>query len=827
MGVTYQQFFTKQMIQTFFIVALRGLRKNLLYSIINIISLGISLAVGLLVLMMLSEQKNYDFFHPDKDRIFRVLSGRSFAFNQNATAPMPIAEELHNFDQELEVLQITRSVGGDIVYEDKSIQLAGYFADPTFFEVFGFNLKQGNPTSALVEPNSVVLTEAAALSVFGSDDPLGKVINISDRGILPSGYDSKLVKPVHFGDFTVTGVLQNPPHKSHLEFDLLVSSKTMWSLQNQGIRTFPVDDWDNYFSSYTYIKVPESYDLNLLNDYLTHLTASHYTESEVYELHFELQPLTAITPGKFLNYSPSLRMPKTLYYIFGGLVLFIVLIASFNYTNITVARSMVRAKEVGIRKVSGASKSNLAMQFMVESVTLASISAIVAMFILMVLKSAFTGLYINKYLNYDLQENVHFLVYALVLVLSVGLLSGIFPSYFLSRMKPSTILKTTLLMQPEHVPFLKKISLYKALVFTQFFFSIIFIVSTILIVKQSRHYFHMDTGFSKSNIVILDMQGHSYDDLVAGFSSISEVVAVEASDMILGAGFNEKNYPIDLEENEEFGSNFPGISISKDFLDTYGIKLLAGDNIDVVADEQSVLINMLGVKVLGYENPEEVLGLTLNLSEGKEFVKIIGVTEDFKSNMPLAQNEQLMIRYLPEDFQYMSIKLAEGAGPEVFDKIKAQWQVLDPVHEVKMDLLENEIEASVSVFNDISQIIGFITGVSIFISCFGLLGITAFVTERRIKEIGVRKIFGANMLQLHGLLSKSFVKLILVSALVAAPFAFLINGIWLDKLANKVSFGLDTVLLGIAIILVLAFLTISIMVIRLSLVNPINILRDE
>jgi putative ABC transport system permease protein len=777
--------------------------------------------------MMLSEQKNYDAFHPDGDRIYRVLSGRSFAFNQNATVPMPLAAALKDYNDDLEIVQITRSVGGDIVYNNKSIQLAGYFADPSFFDVFGFEFKQGNSSKALSESNGVVLTEQAANLIFGQENPLGKVVTISDRGLLPSGYDSKLQKPLLLGDFTVTGIVQQPPNKSHLEFDLLLSSEAMYSLQKQGIKTFPMDSWDNYFTSYTYFKTPENFNLEPVNDYLNRLSETNYTKGEVFKLHFELQALKDITPGKLLNYAPSLRMPRTLYIIFAVLILFLVLIASFNYTNITIARSMIRAKVIGIRKVSGASRINLIVQFMTESVTFAMISAVLAVLLLFALKPAFMSLHINKYLNYELGENIHYIIYAILLVISVGLFTGIVPSFILSRMRTTSILKSTILIKSAPLPALRKVSLHKTLVFTQFFFSIIFIVSTILMVRQSNHYFRMETGFVKENIVIMDMQGHSYDDLISRFGALSEISNIEASDMVVGAGFQQKSYSVTLEEDDASSRNFPGLIVSKQFLNMYEIDLLAGTNFDEQSDENHVLINMFGAKVLGFDKPEEIVGKTISLDQGKEFAKIIGVTSNFQSCMPLAQSEQLIIRHIPEDFQYLSMKLADDATLGTFEKLRATWKEFDPVHEAKFDLLANEIESSVSIFKDISSIIGFITIVSIFISCFGLLGITVFITERRIKEIGIRKVFGANPFQLHGLLSRSFIRLILLSSLVAAPFAFLFNGMWLNRLANKVSFGFETLLGGIIIVLLLGIITISVQVVRLSMANPARILQEE
>jgi len=815
------------MIRNFFVTTLRGLKRSPLYSVINIVSLGVSLAIGLLVLMMLSEQINYDYFHPDKDRIYRVLSGKSFAFNQNATVPMPLAEELINYDADLQIVQLTRSVGGDVVYGEKYLQLAGYFADPTFFDVFGFELSQGSTDVALSGPNNIVITDIAAKNLFGNVNPLGQVVHISERGLMPSGYDSRLQNPIPLGDFTVTGVVKSPPNKSHLNFDLLLSSSAMYSLEKQGIRTFPLDSWDNYFTSYTYLKVPEHYDLKSLNSFLTDLSNNKYTKGEVYKLHFELQGMTEITPGKLLNYSPSLRMPKSLYFVFGGLVMLIVFIASFNYANITIARAMVRAKEVGIRKVSGASRLNLILQFLIESIIYVLVSTVLAFILLMILKPAFAGLHINQYINYDFEKNLYFVLYALVLVLSIGLLAGLLPSIMLSKLKPSAILKSTFLAKSLELPFIKKFALYKVLVFSQFFISVIFIVTTLLISKQSRHYFNMDTGFNKQNMLVLDLQGHDYGMLANRFAVLSAIEAVEASDIVPGAGFNEISHSVKTESNDDISRTFPGISVSPTFLNTYEIDLLAGRSFDQMADKNAVLINMKGVAALGHEKAEDVVGLMLDLDDGNEYVKIIGVVEDFQSCMPLSQNEQLIIRYLPEKYQYLSLKLTDQADDIIHGSIEAIWKDIDPVHPANYDKLDNKIEASVSIFKDISSIITFVTTVNIFISCFGLLGITAYVTERRIKEVGIRKVFGANFLQLHHMLSWSFVKLILISSFVAAPFAYLFNGFWLSRLANKVSFGFETILLGVALIFLLAFITVSIQVIRLSLINPINVLREE
>jgi putative ABC transport system permease protein len=785
------------------------------------------MAVGLLVIMMLSEQKNYDNFHPDSDRIYRIISGRSFAFNQNATVPMPLANVITEYDKSLEIVQLIRAVGGDVVYNNNSQQLAGYFAGSSFFEVFGFELQQGNPETCLDNPQSVVLTTEAATRLFGTDDPLGKDVRINDRGIFPSGFDSKIQKPVAYGEFTVTGIIKNPPNKSHLQYDMLVSDKTIFSLENQGIRSFPLDDWDNYYTCYTYMKVGEAFDAPLFQSYLDRLSEQNYTGDEVYKVLFELQPLAEITPGKLLNYAPSLRMPGTLYYVFAALVLFIIIIASFNYTSITVARSMVRAKEIGIRKVSGATRNNLVIQFLIESVTIAIISSVVAVLLLVALKPAFMGLHINQYLNYDLEENFHFIIYGSLLVISVGVMAGIFPGYFLSGLHPASIMKTTILLKPSHVPLLKNMSLYKTLVIIQFFFSFIFIVSTMLMSKQLKHYFQMETGFDKEAILILDLQGHDYDEIASKFRSYAGISGVAGSDMVLSVDFPETNYMVSLHENGENGFTFPCINITENFLDMYKIGIIAGMNPEQLREKQSehdVLINMYGVQKLGFESPVEIIGSTLNI--GGEIVKVIGVTDNFQNCMPLAQSEQLLMRFKPDECRYLSIKMA-NEDKQTTEFIQNTWKSIDPVHEVNFDLLSDKMKASVAIFQDVRSIIAFITTINIFISCFGLLGITAFITERRLKEIGIRKVLGANIFQLHRHLSKSFINLILISSFIAAPFAFFMNGMWLNRLANKVVFGFDTMIWGILIILLLGIVTISIQVLRISFINPVKILHDE
>lgn len=740
---------------------------------------------------------------------------------------MPLANVMTEYDNSLETVQVIRAIGGDVVYNNKSQQLAGYFTEPAFFKVFGFELLQGNIATCLVDPQSVVLTTEAATRLFGAEDPLGKVVRINDRGILPSGFDSNTQKPVPYGDFKVTGIIRNPPNKSHLQFDMLVSDKTIFALENQGIRSFPWDDWDNYYTCYTYVKVGESFDTHLFQNFLDLLSDQKYTGDEVYKMQFELQSMAEITPGKLLNYAPSLRMPVTLYYVFAVLVLFIIVIASFNYTSITVARSMVRSKEIGIRKVSGATRSNLVIQFLIESVTIAMISAAFAILLLVALKPAFMGLHINQYLDYDLEENFHFLIYGTLLVISIGILAGIFPGYFLSGHNTGDIMKASILKKTSHVPLLKKMSVYKTLVIIQFFFSFIFIISAMLMSKQLKHYFKMDTGFEKDAIMILDMQGHDYDDVADRFRSYAGISDVAGSDVVLSVGFPETNYLVSLHENDESSFSFPCISISENFLDMYKIHIVAGVGPGQLKERQSahdVLINMHGVHKLGFESAVEIIGATINI--GEEEVKVIGVTDNFQNCMPLALSEQLLMRFDPEECRYLSIKMG-NMDKQTTDFIQDTWKSIDPEHEADFDLLSNKMKASIAIFQDVRSIIAFITIINILISCFGLLGITAFITERRIKEIGIRKVLGANIFQLHRLLSKSFINLILIASVMAAPFAFIMNGMWLNRLANKIAFGVDTMIWGFLIILLLGIITISIQVFRVSFINPVKILHDE
>ncbi|MGK7396184.1 MAG: ABC transporter permease [Candidatus Cyclobacteriaceae bacterium M3_2C_046] len=818
------------MIKNYFITAWRSLTRHKFFSFINIFSLGLSMSISLLIILMLADQKQYDHFHDKKDRIYRVITKSTFGFSEYATAPLPIIEELKSFEGIEHSVQLINSIGGDAIYQQKATEVAGFYTTPSFFEIFSFELSQGNPVQALNDPYSMVITPKAAQKLFGTTDVLGKNIYFEEKGLNVIGFGSELKERLPLGAFTITGLIKNPPYKSHIDFDILVSASTIASLENTGIKTFPLNNWDTYAAGYTYLLFKEGHQADHLMPLLQQLGQEKYDgKSARYKLSFSLQALSQITPGKLLQHPITLRMPLVIYYVFLAFALLIILIACFNYTNLSVARAMTRAKEVGIRKVTGASRIQLLMQFLGESVLVALISLVFAIFLLMLLKPAFMNLWVNQYLNFDLHENISVYLIFVVFAVFIGIIAGLFPGLYLSKFQPSAVLTNFLKIKPTNIPIIKKLSLYKLLVVFQFSVALLFIISAILVYKQVDYFINMDYGFQMEKIVNVDLQGQSFDKVKYQFSNVPGVEEIAGTDYILtGPSSNTTYVNKGLSEQEE-QYNFVPYHIDKAYIKTLGIALVAGQMFPEPeqGNQEMILINEQAVKRLGYEHPHEVIGLSLFASEGDETYKVIGVVRDFVHNLVFAAIDNVMLRYKPDEFQYAVVKLHQNSTKSSLAAMQTIWKDLDPVHPFKYDFFEEQVTSSYQILGDVTKIIGFVSFLAIMISCFGLLGITTFTTETRIKEVGVRKVLGAKVWQINWLLSQNFIILLSIAVLIAAPLAYYLNNLWLLSLAHRVNFNLGMVIYGVLIMLILGVGTIILQTTRIARVNPVNSLRSE
>jgi putative ABC transport system permease protein len=809
------------MFKNYFKVGIRNILKYKMFSFINVFGLAVAMSVCMLIILMLYDQKSYDQFHEKKDRVYRILGTPEKGSMPYATIPLPLAESLkEDYPIIEEAISLRRGVGGDASYNQKTVEMKGFFTSTDFFDIFSFPLIKGDESTALDEPNSLVITKEKAYQLFNSENPIGKQVTFEDRGLHIMDIEEGK-SPVDWGTYTVTGVIDLSSHKTHLKFDALVSSSTLPKLYQDSLIDNVSDKWEYYYAAYSFVSIKEGVAKTELDIALAELGERKYADSEkVPEYKFSSQSLIKITPGILVNNEASFRLPKIAYYVLSLLALVIMVMACLNYTNLSIARSLSRMKEIGVRKVTGATRQNLIFQFLTESVITVMISLIAATVILFFTKEAFMGLWFNKYLNFDLSSSLPAYLIFVAFSLLVGIIAGTYPALFLSKREPISALKS--------IPQTKgKWGIQKFLNVSQFVVSLVFIVTSMVIYNQFKHYTEFEYGFNSENIINIPLQSNDYETLVREFSTIPGVNSISACDYMPASGVTNSISLLDLaEEMEPIG--LMHLNVSQHFLNNLDLTILSGEGLDDTKEAgKYIVINESAVEKLGYKSPDEAIGKIWKAD--KKTVQIIGVVENFRAELLINGDEirPLALNNDASTFNYLNVKISEGNPLRTIADMEEKWEGIDAVHEFKYDFYDNELANTNLAIFDIVSIIGYISFLAILIACLGLLGMATYTTERKTKEVGIRKVLGAAEMKIVLILSKGFLKLLGISILIAAPLSYFINKLWLDNLPNRVDFGFGTVVLASLILLGLGLLTIGSQTIRAARRNPVESLKDE
>jgi putative ABC transport system permease protein len=809
-------------------VGLRNLYKFRVFSFINIFGLAVSMSVCLLIISMISDMKKYDQFHSKKDRIFRITSWpNGNYFSGMATSPYLLSEALlSEYPVVKEATRLRAGVGGDVTFNKKTLTTRGFFADNSYFSVFDFEFEKGNPDNALIKPNSIVLNGEFAKKLFGNEDPLGKMVDFVDRGLIHleiAGIDKP---PVEWGSFEITGVTEDRNYKTHMKWDMLISTSTVPSLIKEGKQDVWDDSWESYWGTYTYVVLDDKNDEPGLESALSQIKEQQYLENEDFkEFQFRTQALTKITPGRILGNFTSFRMPIEGFYFLSFLAFVIMSLACLNYTNLSVARALTRAREVGVRKVTGAIKKNLVGQFMSESIIAAILSLGIAILFLVILKPAMMSLWINKYLSFGFSENISVYVVFLLFAICIGIIAGLYPAFYMSRYKPIVVLKNIDRVKAG------KLGMRKFMIITQFVVSLFFIVTTMLIYKQLNHYLNFEYGFSTENIVNIELQSNDYEVMVNELSSIPGVTDISACEYIPATGISN-GINIRKEGSEDEHIQMTRINVDDKFIPNLNLEVLYGNNLPETteqSDGQFFVVNEVAAKNLGYEDPSEIVGKAVEVLNSDQPRQVIGVVQDFRFGLPMLDKEigPLVLLSNSKEFSFLNVKVHSTNLMETVEELENKWKEVDPVHEFKYDIFDEQMAGTNQAIVDIVTIVGFVTFLTIIIACLGLLGMATYSVERRIKEVGIRKVFGASDKEITLLLSKGFIKLLIISIIISAPLTYFINNLWLQNFPNKVNFGIGLVSLGALILLVLGLLTISTQTLQASQSKPVNTLRNE
>lgn len=807
------------MVANYFKVAIRNLLRYKAFSFINVFGLSIAMSVCLLIILMMADQYTYDQFHTRKRRIFRVLSERPYSSMPFASTPPELAPALRENYADIEhATHLVIGVGGEATSKQGTAEARGFFADDYFLQVFDFELKEGSKSQALSTPRSLVITPRLARNLFGDEPALGKTVEFTDRGLhyLKGGKDSP---PVQWGTFTITGVIAGKSYKSHLKFDVLMSASTQKVLASENIRAEDPEGWDKAF---TYVLLRDGSGIKELTTSLSDLFNRTYSRSEDMKAYQLLaQPLTRINPGIMVNQPTSFQLPLVAYYFLGCIGAAIMLSACFNYTNLSTARALTRAKEIGIRKVTGAQRKDLVFQFLSESVMTSFLALLLAMALLVFMKPAFTGLWLNQYLNFDLESNLSVYIIFAGLALLLGIIAGVYPALHLSAFQPAQAIKKVDQITSS------KFGIRKMLNIVQFVISLFFVVTSIMIYTQFRYFVNFDYGFRPENIVNVELQGNSYAKIATAFGAVSGVTFISGSEYVPATG---RTSGMDINKpGTEDAINFRVLSASENFLENLGINLRVGRGLSPDSSNRYVVVNENAVKSLGYDSPDEIIGEVLIQSWNKESLLVVGVVRDFWLKLPIGgeRQEPAFLHHQPNDFSYANVRIAPGDVAHTLSMLERQWKAVDPVHPFKVRWYEEELASTHAGIFDVVSIVGFLAFIAITIACLGMLGMATYTAERRRKEVGIRKVLGAENMQMVFMLSKEYLKVLVIAICVGAPLTYYINTAWLAVFPNRAPFGMSTILLGVVILLLLGIVTIGSQTFRVSRRNPVEVLKVE
>jgi putative ABC transport system permease protein len=802
-------------------VGIRNLLKHKVFSFINIFGLAAAMTICLLVILMLADQKSYDRFNIKKDNIYRILSDKPGFRNPYATTPFPLAARLKADEPIIrEATCLMRGVGGDAVYNRKSVEMRGYFADPAFFDVFSFEVEKGDKSSALTAPNSMVISEELAHQLFGNEDPIGKTLEFSDRGLNYLGQGESSGAAISWGTYAITGTIAEKKYKSHLKFDVLVSSSSIQALTQAKKIPDLTGDWQDLYHCYTYVLLDPAKKASDLDAALARLVAMHYAGlPDLKGFKLSGQKLTGISPGILLGNEPNIALPRVVYYFLGLLALVVMLSACLNYTSLSVARALTRAKEIGIRKVNGALRKDLVFQFISESVLTALFALVMSLLFLYGIRAAFLGLWVNQYLHFDLKAQPSVYLIFLGLALIIGLIAGIYPALFLSRFQPVKVLGNYESPQPG------KLNVRKVLSIFQFAVSLIFIISSILIFNQSQHFLRFNYEFNPNNMVNVELQNNDYRVVARELGAVPGVSGISACDYVPVSGRSEGTYIKKTDSKEEY-KNVVKLITDEHFVDNMQLRLVAGSNLPAGGQaDRFILVNQAAAKEFGYSPPAAIIGHSFSDKYDSAALTVIGVVQDFHMGLDHDRIEPLIMQDHPAQFKFVNIRIAGSAPSVTLARLESKWRTIDPVHAFKYRFFDEELSSTSQGFFDIVSILGFIAFLAVTIACLGMLGMATYSVERKMKEVGIRKTLGAENSSIVFLLSKEFLRILAVAILIAAPSSYILNNLWLRKFPNRVDFGVGTICLGILILLALGLITIGSQTIRASRQNPVDALK--
>ncbi len=785
-------------------VSWRNIRRQRGYSFINVIGLAVGLACCILILLWVQDELSYDRFHKNLNDLYRVVT--EFHKTEPATHYWPVCAPLapalkEEYPEITRATRFTRLRRGQLVkYEKKKfLEPRICLTDPDFFEMFTFAFIEGDSRSALSGPSSVVLTEEMAAKYFESEDPLGKTLSINNEY-----------------DFMVTGVIKNVPNNSHLQFDFLLPFVRIEDFEQSWA---VLDNWT--LSGFaTYVQLDKNASAEALSNKIADYLKKHIEGSKdiIY-----LQPFKDIhLYSSHIQFGIEGQGDIRYVYIFSIVAFFVLLIACINFMNLATARSANRAKEVGLRKVVGASRQQLVKQFFCESVLMTFLSLILAVVLVELFLPIFSNLS-GKQLNLNLSTHMDILAAIVAMTLITGFLSGSYPALFLSSLRPVKVLKKASKTEGRGY-FFRKI-----LVVSQFSLSILLIVCTVVVSHQVGFMRNKKLGFDREHVAYLpirDELAQRYESLKSELLKDKGIKSVSVSSSLPTSGVILTTDKVSWEgKNPENVAVLEVTSVGYDFIETFNMQMVKGRSFSKTYssdEEEAIVINESAMKMIGMENP-----VGKQLVFGESPVTIIGVVKDYHFKSLHSEIGPLVMAIIPSLYRYVFVKLDAGTVAATLNHMKAAWKTLFPDTPFEYHFLDEDYDKLYRSEQRMGTLFDHFTALAVVISCLGLFGLASFMAEKRTKEIGIRKILGASVSGIVVLLNKEFTKWVLVANVLAWPVAYYAMSKWLEGFAYRINLDIWIFVLAALIAYAIAVGTVSYQSVKAAVANPADSLRYE
>lgn len=793
------------MLKSYFLVAVRSLKRNKLHASINIIGLAIGMACCILIALFVQFELGYDRQNKNADRIYRLAV--DLEANNWAISAFPLGALLKDTYPEVE--NYTRIKPVDVFMQNSAGTLFKnkekvFYADSSVFDVLDVHLIKGNPTTALAEVNSMVITPQVARSYFGDQDPVGKTLTMLSNK----------------KEFVITGIFEPLPANSHLHMNIMASSESFGPMRKDAQPNF-----GSLTNHYTYVVLPEEIDYLAFEKAISTFLDKHQNLGEGDRPNvIRLQPLTSIHLYSNRGLEIEANGNMSTVYVLSAIAFFILVIACINFMNLTTAQSLKRAREVGVRKVVGSGKRQLIFQFLSESVVISFISLTLAITILIAIVPQFNFMSGKKIVINPLENSLVSMVF-IGITLFVGLFAGTYPAFFLSSFNPASVLKGNFISS------LGNQILRKGLVVFQFAIAFVIMVGTYVVYTQLDYMLNKNMGFDREQTLVISMPRDSVGDLTIKneMARLPGVTGVTRFNEMPGNMVNTTNMWYEgVKDNQ--AQNVYLFSGDADLLKTMGIKLKAGSYFseDTKRFGKEFVLNETALARFGWK-PEEAIGKLMEFGErGDDPGKIIGVIEDFHFKHLHDAIDPLVLYLNPHyEGRYVAVKVNTNDMKAMVASIERTWKTILPQYEFEYQFLEESFDKLFDQEKRLGQLFGIFSALAIFISCLGLFGLASFTMEQSRKSVAIRKVMGASVFNIVLMMSKGFLKLVLLGIVLAAPLAYFAASKWLQGFAYNVGFAWVVFLYATLAALLVAFATVSYHSLKTATTNPVNSLKAQ